>query len=89
MHTVPCTKPMKTWWPGGPNSWKKDGSLAFTQASMTLVPSMVEVWCQLEPAGGTIWMPYLPGARFLISRVPSAPVLSVLSPRNSTSPAAL
>ncbi len=67
------TKPMNTWKPTGPNSAKNGGSLAFTHASMTLVPSMVEVCCQPGP-GGTAWMPYLPGARCLISTRPLASV---------------
>ena len=54
---------MKTWGPGGPNSAKNSGSLGLTQASMMWVPSMVEVWTQPEPAGGTAWMPNLPWGR--------------------------
>ncbi len=45
-------KPTKTWGPGRPNSTKKGGSLALTQASMTGEPSMVEVCCQPWPVGG-------------------------------------
>ena len=63
-------KPTKTWWPGGPNSWKKGGSRFLTQASIPLVPSMVEVCVQSEPAGGRMTMVYLAGKRFLMSAVP-------------------
>ncbi len=69
---------MKTWYPGGPNSAKNGGSLALTQASMILVPSIVEVCCQPGPAGGTAKSPYLPGARFLMVSRPSGPVTSGL-----------
>ena len=61
---VDLMKPTNTWGPGGPNSTKTGGSLAFTQASMTLVPSMVLVCCQFCPVGGMMMTPYLPGTRF-------------------------
>ena len=53
--TVVCagfTKPMNAWKPGAPNSTKKGGSPAFTQVSMTFVPSMVEVCVQSARARG-------------------------------------
>ena len=34
---------------------------------MPFVPSIVVVWCQPSPSGGTTWTPYLPGAMFRIS----------------------
>ena len=72
------TKPKSAWlkpWPKP--SMKILGSFALTQASMVLVPSMVEVWTQLiglplsSNCGGTTVMPYLPGARFLIIASPT------------------
>ena len=55
------TKPTNTCQVPGPNSWKKGGSPDFTQASMTLLPSMVEVCVQVSvsPAGEVTMMPYL------------------------------
>jgi len=46
--------------------------LAFTQVSRPGVPSIVEVCCHFWPAGGTMRMPYLPGAMPLTSTSPSA-----------------
>ena len=46
------TKPTKACHPPGPNSWKKGGSPDLTQASMTLLPSMVEVCVQVAPSLG-------------------------------------
>ena len=55
------TNPMKTCWLAGPNSVKYGGSSALTQASIPGVPSIVWVWIQPSPSGGTMKMVYLPG----------------------------
>ncbi len=71
-RSVLCVKPMSAWGPGGPNSAKKDGSLALTHASTTRVPSIVAVCCHDVPPGTMTFTPYLPGARFWMRAQPSS-----------------
>src|SRR5437899_5445020 len=59
-------KPMETWYPAGPNSWKYSGSLILRKASWSLPPSRVLVCSHSSPrairsAAGVATTPYLPG----------------------------
>ena len=73
-------KPKETWAVAVPKpSVKSLGSSAFTQASITLVPSMVAVWIhctgcpKASVVGGITTRPYLLGARNLMVAQPSGP----------------
>ena len=61
-------KPMATWYPAGPNSWKKLGSPILRNESWAFWPSSVLVWSHSSPfairsAPGVATTPYLPGIR--------------------------
>src|SRR5215469_6250977 len=61
-------KPMDTWYPAGPNSWKKLGSPMRRNESCAFWPSKVLVWSHSSPrairsAPGVATTPYLPGIR--------------------------
>src|SRR5882672_9261204 len=59
-------KPMDTWYPAGPNSWKKPGSPTRRNESCAFSPSSVLVCSHSSPlamrsADGVAKTPYLPG----------------------------
>src|SRR5947199_9060454 len=59
-------KPMETWYPAGPNSWKYSGSLILRKAPWSFPPSRVLVCSHSSPpairsAAGVATTPYLPG----------------------------
>src|SRR6267154_6560510 len=61
-------KPMDTWYPAGPYSWKKLGSPTRRKESWAFWPSKVLVWSHSSPfairsAPGVATAPYLPGIR--------------------------
>src|SRR5215469_10096249 len=61
-------KPIDTWYPAGPNSWKKLGSPMRRNESCAFWPSKVLVWSHSSPrairsAAGVATTPYLPGIR--------------------------
>src|SRR6266850_4146267 len=61
-------KPMDTWYPAGPYSWKKLGSPIRRKESWAFWPSRVLVWSHSSPfairsAPGVATTPYLPGIR--------------------------
>src|SRR5467141_4452400 len=69
-------KPMDTWYPAGPNSWKKLGSLTRRKESWAFWPSKVLVWSHSSPlairsAAGVATTPYLPGIRLAMTAWPA------------------
>ena len=68
-------KPMDTWYPAGPNSWKKLGSPIRRKESWAFWPSRVLVWSHSSPlpirsAPGVATTPYLPGIRLATTACP-------------------
>src|SRR6516164_6400056 len=69
-------KPMVTWYPAGPNSWKKFGSPMRRKESCAFWPSSVLVWSHSSPrairsAPGVATTPYLPGIRLAMIAWPA------------------
>src|ERR1700758_4915434 len=70
-------KPMDTWYPAGPNSWKKLGSPIRRNESWAFWPSSVLVWSHSSPrairsAAGVATTPYLPGIRLATTAWPAS-----------------
>src|ERR1700740_1950506 len=70
-------KPMETWYPAGPNSWKKLGSPIRRNESWAFWPSRVLVWSHSSPlpmrsAAGVATTLYLPGIRLAITAWPAS-----------------
>src|ERR1019366_9360150 len=69
-------KPMDTWYPAGPNSWKKLGSPTLRKESWAFWPSRVLVCSHSSPrpirsALGVATTPYLPGIRLATTACPA------------------
>src|ERR1700674_3478977 len=69
-------KPMVTWYPAGPNSWKKLGSPIRRKESWAFCPSKVLVWSHSSPrairsAAGVAITPYRPGYRLAMTAWPA------------------
>src|SRR6266850_957430 len=69
-------KPMDTWYPAGPYSWKKLGSLTRRKESWAFWPSKVLVWSHSSPlairsAPGVATTPYLPGIKLAMTAWPA------------------
>ena len=69
--------PMDTWYPAGPNSWKKLGSPIRRNESWAFWPSRVFVWSHSSPlpirsAPGVATTPYLPGIRLATTAWPAS-----------------
>src|ERR1700675_887713 len=69
-------KPMVTWYPAGPNSWKKLGSPIRRKKSCAFWPSRVLFWSHSSPfailsAPGVATTPYLPGIRLATTAWPA------------------
>src|SRR2546421_5183668 len=69
-------KPILTWKPAGPNSWKYAGSPCLMKDSWGFVPSRVLVWSHSSPramrsAAGVANTSYRPGIRFLMTAWPA------------------
>src|ERR1700730_16527546 len=70
-------KPMDTWYPAGPNSWKKLGSPTLRKESWAFWPSRVLVWSHSSPlairsADGVATTPYRPGIRLAMTAWPAS-----------------
>src|SRR6202051_2785478 len=70
-------KPMVTWYPAGPNSWKKLASPIRRNESWAFWPSRVLVWSHSSPfairsAPGVATTPYLPGIRLATTAWPAS-----------------
>ena len=70
-------KPMDTWYPAGPNSWKKLGSPIRRKESWAFCPSKVLVWSHSSPfairsAAGVATTPYLPGIMLATTACPAS-----------------
>src|SRR6266567_7214777 len=70
-------KPMATWYPAGPYSWKKLGSPTRRKESWAFWPSRVLVWSHSSPlairsAPGVATTPYLPGIRLNTTACPAS-----------------
>src|ERR1700675_2171011 len=69
-------KPMVTWYPAGPNCWKKLRSPMRRKESCAFWPSRVLVWSHSSPfairsAPGVATTPYLPGIRLATTAWPA------------------
>src|SRR6476469_959215 len=69
--------PIDTWYPAGPNSWKKLGSPMRRNESCAFCPSRVLVCSHSSPramrsAAGVATTPYLPGIRLAITAWPAS-----------------
>src|SRR5882762_2390630 len=69
-------KPMETWYPAGPYSWKKLGSPTRRKESWAFWPSKVLVWSHSSPlairsAPGIATTPYLPGYKLATTAWPA------------------
>src|SRR5437016_10353193 len=70
-------KPMDTWYPAGPYSWKKLGSPIRRKESWAFWPSRVLVWSHSSPlairsAPAVATTPYLPGIRLATTAWPAS-----------------
>src|SRR2546421_1673098 len=70
-------KPMDTWYPAGPYSWKKPGSPILRKESWAFWPSRVLVWSHSSPlairsAPGVATTPYRPGIRLAMTAWPAS-----------------
>src|SRR6266446_3808481 len=70
-------KPMDTWYPAGPYSWKKLGSPIRRKESWAFWPSRVLVWSHSSPlairsAPGEAITPHLPGIRLAMTAWPAS-----------------